>query len=286
MIVAEARKTTKGALPVVVGAVLPKPLRHVLEEQEISYVDGRGGLHLVAPGLLLHVDQKPTNPPRVPVGTINVIGQTSIRALQVMLTEPNREWKLIDLNREGAMSLGQAHKLLSLLDREMLAKATGEGPYKRRTIPQPGLLLDWLVAQPSSRKVYEHLECTLYARSVPDLLGKVSRALDGEKIAYAWTGAAAAAILRAGPTSVPRAALRVDPDCPLPQVLDLLGAEPVDRGANLVLWRDTGRVGIIGAARSDDGLILASPIRVYLDLLGERRGEDAAAHFREVVIGF
>lgn len=284
--VAEARKAAKGALPLVLGTVLPMVLRRVLEKEGISYLDGRGGLHLVAPGLLLHVDQITSKPRTDPAETTSSIGQVSVRAVQLLLADPSREWKLTDLARQAVMSLGQAHKLFGLLDQEMLTKTTGKGPHKRRAIPQPGLLLDWLAAQPTSRRVYEQLECVLYARTVPALLARVSRVLDSEGLAHAWTGAAGAGVLKAGPTSVLRAALRVDPDRSLWQVAELLGAETAGGGANLVLWRDIGRVGVLGATRSEDGLPLAPPTRIYLDLLGERRGEDTAAHFREVALGF
>jgi len=62
-----------------------------------------------------------------------------------------------------------------------------------------------------------------------------------------------------------------------------LGAEVTERGANLALWSDTGLVGTVGRQRHDD-VWLAPGTRIYLDLLGDRRGEDAAAHFREVVL--
>jgi hypothetical protein len=35
-----------------------------------------------------------------------------------------------------------------------------------------------------------------------------------------------------------------------------------------------------------NGVRVAPIVRVYLDALGEKRGEDVANHFREVVLGY
>ncbi|MHB1910753.1 MAG: hypothetical protein ACYCTI_01705 [Acidimicrobiales bacterium] len=69
------------------------------------------------------------------------------------------------------------------------------------------------------------------------------------------------------------------------EAAQMLGAEPVDSGANLLLIADVGEVGTRGATRN--GPVMVAPaVRVYLDMLGEPRGEDAAALFREAVIGY
>ena len=79
--------------------------------------------------------------------------------------------------------------------------------------------------------------------------------------------------------------MRVDPDVPLGEACTRLRAEPVDNGPNLALVRDLGEVGIHG--REFNGPApLAPPVRIWLDLLDETRGEDAAALFREAVIGW
>jgi hypothetical protein len=118
------------------------------------------------------------------------------------------------------------------------------------------------------------------------LCAKVTDSLDRTGAPHAWTAAAAAALQGAGPTAVPQAVLRVDPQYALVDLMTTIGAQPADRGANLVLWRDVGRVGVHGSVRLQAGPPVAPPVRVYLDLLGGRRGEDAAAHYRELVLGY
>ena len=64
-----------------------------------------------------------------------------------------------------------------------------------------------------------------------------------------------------------------------------LDAERTERGPNLRLIRDTGQVGVLGG-EVRGGVRLAPKSRIYLDALSERRGEDVAEQFREVVLGY
>ena len=270
-------------IPLVAAPTIAAALRRALEQRDISYADAHGNLHLVAPGVFIHielVDRKPRS-----ANTLSSLGAVGIRAIQVLLREPHREWKVLDLCDVAGISLGQAHKLFALLEREGHLVSRGEGPQRRRIIRQPAGLLDWLAAQPSATRVHHRLLCTMYARSLPDLAVKATERLDAANVVHAWTGAAGAALLEAGPTAVPRAMLRVDPDVPLKEAARALEAQPTERGANLVLVEDTGRVGTLDVMPQRTSRV-APAIRVYLDMLGESRGRDAAAHFREVVLGY
>lgn len=62
-------------------------------------------------------------------------------------------------------------------------------------------------------------------------------------------------------------------------------AERTDRAPNLRLMRDTGEVGVFGA-EIRQGVRVSPKVRVYLDCLSERRGEDIAEQFRETVLGY
>lgn len=273
-------------IALVADLTLPHAIRKALEDQGISYVDGTGALHIVAPGVLVHV-QQPEH--RRTTWAAHGLGAATVRTVQVLLEEPAREWTVSGLAGAADLSLGQTHNLWTLLQREGLAVTRRTGRETRRAVRDPRLLLEWLAAQRPARRVHEQLGCALYANTLARLCAKATQALDASAVPHAWTGAAAAALQQAGPTAVPQATVRVDPDRPLREVAQALGAEPTDRGANLVLYRDVGRLGIHSGHRHSTGgaeVPLAPPVRVYLDLLGERRGEDAAAHYREAIIGY
>ena len=259
-------------------------MRRELAERGISYADTRGHLHLRAPGLLLYVDVPVETSKAPPSGRTSGIGLVGIRAVQVLATTPDHTWSVAELATEAAVSPGEAHKVLSLLERDGRVEANGQGPAKRRRVRDLGSLLDWLAGQPRARRVYRHLTCSLYARTPADLARRVSHSLDASKTPHAFTAGLAATLLKSGPTSLPRSILRVDPDRSLEEIAETIGAQVTDRGANLTLWSDDGLVGSHGRIRFEDTW-LAPPVRVYLDLMADRRGLDVAAQFREVVLG-
>jgi hypothetical protein len=170
-----------------------------------------------------------------------------------------------------------------ILEESALVAAEGIGPGKRRRVHDAGALLEWLAAQPASRRVGRAIGSALYARTPQDLALRASSLLDAAGIDHAFTASLAASLLGAGPTAVPRATVRISPEVDLESAAQALGAEVTERGANLTLWADTGLVGTVGRKRQND-VWLAPETRIYLDLLGDRRGEDAAAHFRELVL--
>lgn len=223
--------------------------------------------------------QRAAAPRQAPVG----LGSVGIRTVQVLLTLPDRPWTIAQLAEAAAVSIGQAHRVAGLLHAADLLETQGAGPRKRRRARDRAALLDWLARQPTARRIYAQRACSLYARSPRELASRVTDRLEASGITHAFSSALAAALLGAGPTAVPRAILRIDPEVPLDAALGVLGAAATDRGANLVLRADTGRVGVHGRAHLE-GAWLAPKVRIYLDLLGERRGEDMAAQFRELVL--
>jgi hypothetical protein len=130
------------------------------------------------------------------------------------------------------------------------------------------------------------LDAFLYAPDPEQVRGLLTAHAAEHSLDYAVTGAAAATALGAHvTTAIPRVMVRIDPNVPPLKAADLLQAEPVDGGGNLLLVRDVGRLGLEGGGRIGP-LHIASPVRIWLDMLGEARGEDAAALFREAVIGW
>jgi len=269
------------ATRVVVGPSLKRTLREELERRGHGYADSRGHLHLVGPGLFVHVEEPAERVVRPPTDGVGVAAVRSVQALLARQEPVALTW----LSQRAGVSAGQAHRVLTLLEREGLVRTSGRGPSRRRTILNRTALLDWLVAQPSSRRRDPRLGIFVYARAPEELWKRATDLLDKAGIMHAWTGAAGAALHGAGATSVPVSALRIDPDVRLDRAADVLGAEVTDRGANVELVRDTGGVGT-GLASRHAGIRLADPVRIFLDATRERRGEDVAAQFREVVLGY
>ncbi len=269
---------------VVTSPFLRRGVRDLLEERGVAYADSQGHIHLVWDGVLLHIDA-PT-PRSLRQRPVEGLGPSGVRAVQALLQAPGDEpIQLSRLAAQVGLSLSQTHTVLDRLEAVGLLRSSGKGPSRRRTVIDRTQLLAWLAAQPTARRREPRLDVAVYARRPEDLWHQVSKALDKAGTAHALTGAAGCVAYGVAPTAVPLSTVRITPGVALEAAAHLLGAEVTDRGPNLRLLRDTGEVGCIGAERRD-GVFVAPPIRVYLDTLSDKRGEDLAQQFREVVLGY
>jgi hypothetical protein len=280
-----ARTAGPGRLGFVVADRLPEHVRRELEDAGCAYADGTGAAHIDVPGVLIHTEgkasrhQQNTPPPRG-------IGVVGVRVIQTLLGQPDVDWSVPALAGEAACSIGEAHRILRRLEDEGLVAAHGRARGLRRRVADPGELLDWLSSVPSARRIREQFHSFLYVSDPKRLATTISELALDAGLVYAFSGMAAAAIWgRPVATSIPETMVRVHPDVPLAKAAELLRAEPVDSGANMVLVRDFGEVGVHGRQRNGPAEV-APRIRVWLDILGEPRGEDAAAIFREGAIGW
>jgi hypothetical protein len=269
----------------VVAERLPQHVRKELEAAGCAYADGTGAAHIDVPGLYIHVEGRP-NRRQLVTSTPAGIGVVGVRTVQALLAEPERHWSAPDLAAAAACSIGEAHRVLTRLQTEGLVTAQGRKRTLRRTVPKPGDLLDWLATVPSARRIRERQYAYIYAADPAKLTTMISAHGFHGKLEYAFTGVAAAHIYGAKvTTAIPITMLRIAPTVPLADACRILQAEPVDSGPNVMLVRDLGEVGIHG--RQFNGPAPLAPVtRVWLDMLDEPRGEDAAALFREALIGW
>lgn len=269
-------------LRVIVSRRLRASARAALEGLGAAYLDGNGFVHLPIRDSVIHIEieKRPLQGEARTPG----LGPSGVRAVQVLL-ESSEPQTLAKISADAALSLAQTHAVLRLLEKAEMVRSTGTGPARRRSIIDRGALLEWIAGQAPARRREPRLDVSLYARRPDDLWKQIAGKLGAADVSYAITGAAAAALHRAGPTAVTLTAVRISPDVSLDQVAAILSAERTDRGANVRLLRDTGRVGTIGA-EDMAGVRVAPRVRVYLDALDERRGDDIAQHYREVILGY
>lgn len=207
------------------------------------------------------------------------------------------EWLLLRPNvltgvTEAARALGWSPPLVSrgmrTLEGHGWLTSAGRGPSTKRALSNPGSLLEaWSTAvakhPPRSRQAYVLMPSTeVFIRS------ELGTLLQGAP--HALTGWAAASILAPHAGLTPSVHVYVE-SLNLERLwqrwMDAANppARPVNQGANLVLLEADKHVLKHSAAR--EGLSVASPPRVYADLLPlGGRAVDAAAHLREVAIGF
>jgi hypothetical protein len=275
-----------GRIPLVVAERLARNVRGALEDAGCSYVDGTGAVHIELPEFMLHVEGKRSRgegtivPPRG-------IGAVGVRVVQTILADAARDWSVTDLADVSGSSAGEAHMILQRLETEGFVEVPGTGHTRLRRVVQPGDLLDWLARVPAARKTHARLNTHLYAPDPEALITRLSyNATRKANIPWALTGAAAARVLGVSVvTALPVAMVRVPARPGLTEAAAALGLEPVGSGANVLLVADIGEVGIHSVIHNGP-VALAPPVRVWLDMLGEQRGEDAASLFREAALAF
>jgi hypothetical protein len=119
-----------------------------------------------------------------------------------------------------------------------------------------------------------------------DLAAQVTRRLAQSRIEHAVTGACAALLVAPHVTDVRTCEVWVDRAASESLVAGALGAEPVEKGGNVIVMRARTDAPLF-AAREAEGTIVANPLRLYADLLEDpRRGQEQATFLRETVLGY
>jgi hypothetical protein len=255
----------------------------MLERLGVAYADSKGSLHIPISSMLVHIES-PSQGKKTANAKTQGLGPAGVRAVQALLAS-TKELSIVQLASVSGLSIGQTHTVYRVLEEAGLVESTGRGNARRRTLLDRGAVLDWLSAQSSARRREPYLDVALYARRPEELWTRIGATLSSQGLRYAITGAAGSALYGASPTAVPVTSVRIDSNTSLDSAACVLGAETTTRGANIRLLRDTGLVGVI-ASEARSGVFVAPKVRVYLDALAERRGEDIAQYFRETILGY
>lgn len=283
-----AQRVTHDGVGMVVASTIPERERKLLEAMGLSWCDGRGAIHIAWPGTLIHIESHARRARATSTGT-EKLGPVGLRAVQVLLASPDDAWTVSRLAREASASTGQAHTVFKALEAERLIVTTGKGPNQRRHVADHRAALDWLAGLDLARRRPESAAAYLYARTPEQLLSRFAERATQAGVQYAATAAAGCQLLgfpvlnqlivaqiRVSVLTASQTLERMGLEC--------LDAEEAGRGINLELWTDTGELGTYGA-REMNGVRVAPPIRVWLDLARQRgRSADAAQLFREQVL--
>lgn len=258
--------------------------RRILVEHGIGYVDGLGNAHLDYPGAYVHIETPRKHREPRAAGELRLAGKAGVAA-QALLLEPRREWRVTDLAERAHVSVGLAHAVLDRLERLEIVEAHGGRRARARTIADPAALLDLWAEENRDRGVRQLGAYLLPARG-GDVAEGAAQALRVAEVDHALTGVVAAAMLAPFVTALPAATFWVDAGHPLDDLIEKLGAETADSGANVVLMQADNNLPLAFAG-DRDGLRVANDYRIYLDARADpKRGREQAEHFRREVIGW
>lgn len=239
-------------------------------EHNVNYLDAVGNCRIAVPGLFIEVSGRPNRPG--PTKAVDPFATKSSRVVRTMLTEPERGWQVQQLSRSARVSIGLASKVKNALIEEAYAEDLNGLLYLRDPAK---LLQDW-AAEYRPRVKPVHLFST--ARP-PELEKRLAEWCQLNEVAYAITQLSAA--WRYSPMvrydrCVAFVDKKVAAETVIARLLRHLDARQVDTGANCTLWI-TAEDAVFTDTREIDGVTVASPIQLYLDLKGlPGRGDDAA----------
>ena len=265
---------TSGAYGVLVAPYISPQSARLCVENGIGYVDLAGNCRLSFGSVYVERDGKP-NPAPQRRELRSLYAPRTTRVLRVLLQDPKKSWRLQPLAQEAGVSLGQAYNVKKLLaDREWIRY---EADGFRLAAPR-ALLQEW-----SQHYTYrKNVTRDFYSLdALPEVEWRLAAACRDAAVPYAFTGFSAAA--RLAPTVRYQRVMAYISGDPAP-ITTILGLKEVPSGANVTLLSPHDD-GVLYGATEVDGLRIASPVQVYLDLIGYRgRGEEAAAFVLEQVI--
>jgi hypothetical protein len=269
------REKLPGAYGVFVAPFISKQAAKICESEGIGYADFGGNCRLLFDRIYIEKEGRP-NLFAVKRDLRSLYSAKAERILRVLLSNPKRIWKLKELSVEAKVSLGQVSNVKKLLaNREWIQS----GP-NGLTLAEPlNLLREWGENYSSRRNSVQNFYSLESSTAVETALAEVCTP---RGIRYALTGFSGAARL-APAVRYQRASAYVKWSQE-EELVTLLGLKAVSSGANVSLITPYDE-GVFYGARAVEGIQIASPIQIYLDLLGFRgRGEEAAKSLLEEVI--
>jgi hypothetical protein len=276
--------SSDGPVAVLVAQSISPGAKELLRESRVGYFDSGGSLFLPAPGVYLYIDKPP--PKSLSKSLRTLFSGRRAQVLHTLLVGHQHWFGGKQLAAQALVSPATASQVLTELERLEWVDSRGQGPSKERRLSEPAALLDgWakqlaLLRPPLLRRYFVP---SVKPEKLAEYIGQVFAA---HEVSYAISGEAAAQRYAPFLSSVSqvRARLLVGPAADA--AISALGARAVSEGANLVII-DAASPGELLLREQVDGLWLATPVQVYLDLLhGEGRAREMADHLRQERIGF
>lgn len=258
--------------------------KELLRSERVGYYDSGGSLYLPAPGAYLYIDKPP--PKALAKSVRALFSGRRAQVLHALLVHHQDWFGVTELAQQAMVSPATASQVVTELERFDWLVVRGQGPKKERHLREPAALLDAWARQLAAIRPSPLRRYFAPGTKAAELAKRVGQVFDAHDVPYAATHEAAAQRYAPFLSNVSQVRVRVliGPDADA--AIGELGARVVNEGANLVLIEAKSQGELLFRERLD-GLWLASPIQIYLDLLrGEGRSKEMAEHFRKERIGF
>ncbi|THF57202.1 hypothetical protein [Pseudothauera rhizosphaerae] len=271
-------------LSLLVAESISPGAKELLRSERIGYYDSGGSLYLPAPGAYLYIDKPPPKALTKSVRTLFTGRRAQV--LHTLLVHHQSWFGVTKLAQQAMVSPATASQVLTELERFDWLEARGQGPGKERYLREPAALLDAWVKQLASIRPLTLRRYYVPGTKADALVARIGQVFDAHDVQYAISDEAAAQRYAPFLSNVSQVRVRVQIDANSDAAIGDLNARVVNEGANLGVI-EAKSPGELLFREQADGLWLASPIQIYLDLLrGEGRSKEMAEHFRKERIGF
>ncbi len=275
----EIRQVTPSLYPVAASVYIGPQSARILKDNDLGYVDLSGNCYLAFEHVLIEKEGKRNvRPSTRPLRSL--FAPRATRVVRVLLAEPSRAWRLEELAKAAAVSLGHSHNVVKRLeDLRWLERDEAQ----RIHLGKPADLIEaW-----SESYTYRINEIASYfapERVTRRLMADLARTLAADNRRYAFTLSAGLSLVaphtRLGAI---HCYLEGDP-APIAAALGLHPAGEADGALHLLSPYDPGVFyGLVDKA----GLKVVCLPQLYADLKRyERRGGEQAEHLRREAMGY
>jgi hypothetical protein len=272
------------ALPVLIAESISPGAKELLRAERIGYYDSGGSLYLPARGAYLYVDRPPLKASSRSMRTL--FAGRRAQVLHALLVRSQDWFGVKDLAEQARVSPGTASQVLTEMERFDWLTSRGQGPNKQRYLREPAALLDAWAQQVTSIRPPALRRYFVPAMKPDGLMEHLAQVCEAHHVEYAISFEAAAQRYAPFLSAVSQVRCRVLAGTGGDAVVADLDARVVSEGANLVVIEARSAGELLFRERVG-GVLLASPVQVYLDLLrGEGRAKEMAEHLRQERIGF
>ncbi len=276
---AEIRRELPGACPVAAAVYISPQSARILKNNNLGYMDLSGNCYLAFDDVLIEKEGKRNvRPSTRPLRSL--FAPRATRVVRVLLVEPGRAWRLDELARAAAVSLGHSHNVVKRL--EELAWVERDEDQRIRLGKPADLLETWCESY-----TYRTNEIASYVapeRVTRRFMAEIARAATAEGRRYAFTLNAGVSLV-APNIRVPAVHCFLEGDpAPVAQVLGLRASAEADATLHFLAPYD---LGVFYGVLEKGGLKVVCLPQLYVDLFHcERRGRDQAEHLRREAMGY
>lgn len=266
---------------IVVARRLSPGAREALSEAGVGWVDETGAAEIAAGSIIVSRTGRPPNAAQQPKRWTAAV----VAVAEALLCETKAT--VAATAAATGLSAGSCTQALRFLtDLGLLEASARRGKFSGRQIADPDRLLEAYASAVERAPTSISLQVGVTWRDPLVGLAETGRKWNKAKLAWAATGAAAAAVIAPYLSAVSTAEVYVDADSMalLEAAATAVNLRPIE-GGRLTL-RPFPTVAVRELASKVDGLRIAPWPRVYVDLRQSGvRGEEAAEHLREVIGG-